>query len=581
MIQAHSPAKWQLLLEDTSGDTPERLAINNQTMTIGQAADNDLALADDTIAAHQLRLSQQRGQLIIEDLQPATLVNAEPLTGPYALQPNDVIQLGRYKLRVVANQPAPTITTPTTAIRPAIKSNLPLWLAAGALILFLLGCPPALFLLFMWQRPIAIPVVVMSSPTTVISLNLPTPTATTALTEIMPTDTVTFTVPTIFIQQAPVANSQIQLTQTVTIVAMAADPSGVARLELWVNGEQVDSATADNTTSMSAALEWLPTEVGQYELELRAQNQLGLTSNLVATTVQVGDELAFATETIMPTVDTATLTPTATLTRPSPTVIPRPVIAANPPPIFVATATREVISDTTIPVVAAIPTSQNILRAPEGKTLVIIGNRTIQNTPATLTLSQGKSVGGGKQINLDSGQEVQLILEPDHYHVLWSAPVRGFAVDRDITAQAGKIIVMWVIPEYKSSDIEYYDQLILAAPPPSPTPMPSAPLPTPQPGKALFITANRSFENLFARLTLTGGTFGGGQEFTIDANTETQLELTPGDYRAIWYTPGHDNFTAGRDFTVVAGQIILSWIVPEKGQIFMQFPGEAEKQVNN
>ena len=80
---------------------------------------------------------------------------------------------------------------------------------------------------------------------------------------------------------------------------------------------------------------------------------------------------------------------------------------------------------------------------------------------------------------------------------------------------------------------------------------------------------------------MSGGNFGGGQQITLDANTEMSFELAPGSYRALWSTPARGGFTAGRDFTVIAGEVILSWIIPENGQVFMQFPGQAPQQINN
>ena len=252
------------------------------------------------------------------------------------------------------------------------------------------------------------------------------------------------------------------------------------------------------------------------------------------------------------------------------TVAAAPVAAAPtspPPPTATATPTRAVI------------------QAPPGKTLLIVSNRSHANKPALLTLSGGKSVGGGKEINVPAGAEVRLVLEPDFYRALWSSPFRSFVRGADFTAVPGKVMVMWIVPEDGLTNTEVYDELTIEGeatstptPPPTPTPAPvingySAP-----PGKALLVVGNKSLVNQFALVTISGGSFGGGQQITLDANTEIPLELLAGDYRAIWSTPG---FTAGSDFSVTTGEVIQGWIIPETGQVFMQFPGQAARQINN
>ena len=81
---------------------------------------------------------------------------------------------------------------------------------------------------------------------------------------------------------------------------------------------------------------------------------------------------------------------------------------------------------------------------------------------------------------------------------------------------------------------------------------------------------------------MTGGSLGGGQEIKLDAGVETSLELLPGSYRAVWSSPaGKQSFSVGRQFDVSAGDVILSWIIPDQGQVFMQFPGQEPQQINH
>jgi hypothetical protein len=240
---------------------------------------------------------------------------------------------------------------------------------------------------------------------------------------------------------------------------------------------------------------------------------------------------------------------------------------------------------------AAAPREQ-VIRAPAGKTLLIASNRSMANQPALLNLSDGKSVGGGDRVEVPAGGEVQLVLEPDFYRAVWSSPGPrgGFANGADFTAVADKIMVMWIVPEEGRTAIEMYDELTVDSPTPTPTPAPVGTA-TPGPirgsypgtpaGKAIFVAANGTLDNSFAVLTLSGGGFIGGQEIKLDAGAEIPLELLPGSYRAVWTSPARQHaFSTGREFQVVEGEVILSWIIPEQGQVFMQFPGQDPQQIN-
>lgn len=227
-------------------------------------------------------------------------------------------------------------------------------------------------------------------------------------------------------------------------------------------------------------------------------------------------------------------------------------------------------------------TALTVLRPPAGKTLLVVSNRSIINQPARLTLSGGKSVGGGQEIDVAANSEVQIVLEPDFYRALWSSPFRSFVRGVDFTAVAGKVRVMWIVPEDGLTGAEEYGELVISA---AATAEPAA---TPAPAtagnyvaardRALFVVSNRSLANVFAVVTVSGGSFGGGQEIKLDANTEIPLELAPGNYRVIWSTPG---FTAGDEFSVLAGMVIQAWIIPEDKQVFRQMPGWPVEQVNN
>lgn len=265
------------------------------------------------------------------------------------------------------------------------------------------------------------------------------------------------------------------------------------------------------------------------------------------------------------------LVPAPPLPTAVPTDTPPPAVAIGSQPIE-PTPPPESTSTPT-------PPTRAVLRAPDGQTLVIISNRSIGNLPAVLTLSGGRTVGGGREIKAVPGIDEQIVLAPDSYRAQWSAP-NGFARAFSFDAVAGKVMVMWAVPDTNSDDVEIYDELIVdggEAADPTPTPestseaQPAVEGYTAPPGRALFVAGNRSLNNSFTSLTISGGSFGGGEEFTLDANTETPLELGPGEYRAVWTTPAGDGFTATRDFEAVAGQVIISYIVPEDGRVVVEF----------
>jgi hypothetical protein len=86
----------------TALTTGQRFPLRD-ALSIGRAADNDIALEDDWISARHLRLRRQNGAWIAEDLGSTngTRVNGRPLTGTVPVRTGDVLDLGRVKLKVV------------------------------------------------------------------------------------------------------------------------------------------------------------------------------------------------------------------------------------------------------------------------------------------------------------------------------------------------------------------------------------------------------------------------------------------------------------------------------------------------
>jgi pSer/pThr/pTyr-binding forkhead associated (FHA) protein len=637
--------QWQIKIYNGQ-QLIDTILVTGAVVTIGRELDNDITLDDLEISRHHARLTRQGNQFILEDLNSAngTFINNAPLTEPYILRAGDAVSLGDFKLKFeeiplnilqarIPTSVQPAITKPARSLWP--------WIIAGGVLLVAVLAILAVFAAGWFLRRGQL------SPTA----------------EPTPQLTVVANRPIIELTQAPPNNSQVQVNQSMTIQAIASDPSGVSRLELWVNNikmDQISSSLSQNAPSIAAAFQWSPQSPGDYTLELHAYNQQGLATKLrVSTVTAVGDLLT-------PTPLLPTFTPAPTFTSLPPTDIPSPTPAPPTPttgpallgvksPVLnvregpgtqypqIAQLTQgqevEIIGQTTnaqgqwwqialpnglgwvagnsdfvtlsntgaVPVISppplstATPTStptatptpapairETVIRPPDGKTLLIISNRSALNQPARLTLSGGKSVGGGKEFDPPPNGQLEVVLEPDFYRALWSSPARGgFTRGAEFNAIAGKVMVMWIIPEHGLTETEIYDQLTIGA---APTATPAATTGSgsqqqggyhASPGKALLVAGNRSAQNNFAVITISGGNFGGGQQITLDANTETPLELLPGNYRAVWNTPAHNGFSAGKEFTTSSGEIILSWIIPEDGQVFMQFPGQPATQINN
>jgi pSer/pThr/pTyr-binding forkhead associated (FHA) protein len=640
-------ARWKLVVLD-GPDAGRAFPVAGETMTIGRELYNDIWLDDLHVSKDHARLLQQGEQLILEDLDSVngTLVNDVLISEPYVLQLGDIVTVGSFTFRVeegldrISQAHVQTRAYPVSPPQP--QSDRTLLLAGLIAALLLVIALLALAGYWLWSnRPAAV-------------------------TAVTPTATVTAAIPSIVVNQGPASDSEVELHRSVLVQATASDPTGVTRMELWVNNRQEDaviSQLTQNVPSMTAAFQWTPDTPGTYTLDVRAYNQAGRVSTInVATLTVLGEpdtptptavDTPTPTITPLPPPPTPTATPTATPTPIPATPTPLPALFSVSVPALnvregpgtqypatgrltqgdqaeiigqadigqgrwwqvrydAAGSTGWVSADPTfgtvsnagsVPnvTVASIPTvvtatstrlptptsapSGSVFRAPAGKMLLIVSNRSLINQPARLTLSGGKSVGGGKEIDVAANSQVELVLEPDFYRALWSTPYRSFTRGADFTAVKDKVMVMWIVPEDGRTGSEVYGEYV-AVIPPTATPQPTAAIPTPAisagytapVGKALLVLANRSLANEFAVVTVSGGSLGGGKQIILDANKEIPLELLPGNYRTIWSKSG---FTAGREFPVSAGEVILGWIIPEDNEVFMQFPGQSPIQINN
>jgi pSer/pThr/pTyr-binding forkhead associated (FHA) protein len=100
-----------MLLEVLIADTAvNEIPLDRTALTIGRSAENDVVLDDPLVSAHHARIEidtpdGSQPVLTIEDLGSTngTRVNGKDIH-KYRLKPNDVIQIGRSAMRVVADR---------------------------------------------------------------------------------------------------------------------------------------------------------------------------------------------------------------------------------------------------------------------------------------------------------------------------------------------------------------------------------------------------------------------------------------------------------------------------------------------
>lgn len=663
MAETASHARWKLVLTRESGESQE-FPLTKSVTTVGRDTDNDIQLDDLQVSRHHFRLTQQGQKLLIEDLGTAngTQVNGTELTEPYPLQVGDTITLTTFTF-LVEGQAYPYLQAGATRQLQRVPAPVPVESETSRwpwLILAVIGICVLLMALSglgaLWFLRPGGPGVVAQ--------------ATVGLTPAA-------SAPVIIVSQAPAFNTPVQLRQSLTLQAIASDPAGVIRMELWVNGEKVDqveSSLSQHVSSMSAAFQWTPREPGAYTLEIRAYNQPGRVGQTMITTVTA---VAPDTPTLPPPPPTETPAPLPTATPvpvpatetptplPAPTQPPTPVPATATPSFpalvlqipalnvrsgpgtqysilgqieqaeqpeimgqadvgqgrwwqirfppspdnlgwvtadedFTSALNSANVPQVSPPRLASVPTATApptalptpaptatslpepiavpvaAVQAPPDKMLLIINNRSQTGTPARLTLSGGRSVGGGQELDPPPNGQIELLLEPDFYRALWSAPVNNFARGADFTAVPGRVMVMWIVPEDGVTMSEWIegatsvDAAVPAATPAAvvepPTPEPLAP----PPGKALLIVENRSVENEFAYLTMSEGTFGGGHALIVDAGTQHIFEIIPAHYRTTWSAPAGGGMSMNREYTIKAGDIVVAWVVPEKREVVFE-----------
>lgn len=273
---------------------------------IGRAAGCDIVLDDERVAPRHALFYWRGLQLMVEGLGPGPgiRVNGLAVTEPQALRPGDRVQLGDSTLTLEAlpgARPGQAPVSPVPYYQPARlprpRRGRARWLIIGAAILLGGLMLAGLSLISLWYF-----------------------------------DQKTMTRQPVVSLYQPANGSQVVAGSPVTVQATAIDETGIARMELWVNGVLADrqaSASAQGESPFLADFSWTPPMAGSHTLEIRAYNIHDLS----------GIPITVVVNTISPTT-TPTPRPTATPTpRPTTTATPLPTPTFTPLPTLTPTHT--------------------------------------------------------------------------------------------------------------------------------------------------------------------------------------------------------------------------------------------------
>ncbi|MEM7028099.1 MAG: FHA domain-containing protein [Chloroflexota bacterium] len=239
--------------------------IINEIMTFGRATDNDVVLDDAQVSRYHAVLRVEANEITLQDLDSLNgiEINGERIRGIHVLQPTETITIGSSVFGVTGFSAPSTVSMNAqsetdsgwstyqsgTDYAPQYSTGGSNWLLWGGVLLLvalILVVGGISFWLFSNQAPPPDPI----PPSVVIS--------------------------------SPVAGSQFDINQQITVQASASDPAGgVVRMELWVAGEKVDeeaSVVPNGQSPFTSLLVWTPVADGDYSLEIRAINIQGLIS---------------------------------------------------------------------------------------------------------------------------------------------------------------------------------------------------------------------------------------------------------------------------------------------------------------
>jgi len=104
------------LILSLEGSVIREIPLNKERITIGRKPQNDIQIENLAVSGEHARIMTILNDSFLEDLGSTngTLVNGNPIK-KYILQDNDVIEIGKYKLKYFAAAPAAQTTTRTPA----------------------------------------------------------------------------------------------------------------------------------------------------------------------------------------------------------------------------------------------------------------------------------------------------------------------------------------------------------------------------------------------------------------------------------------------------------------------------------
>lgn len=298
--------------------------IGGDKVTFGRDLENNISWDDNLVSRRHAQITRRDDQLILEDLGSTngTLVNGKPIEGQHVLQPADIISIGSSIFGVKG------FSAPSTVGITQIAPNR--WGQGSAMQAGRLSAPPQPAEPKISPPPSApIPVQPQRSGMSLLAIMgigllifaVLILAAITAFFLLQDSGTSTAQIPSVTIT-SPANNSQVQVAQSVTVQATASDPSGVVRIELWVNAAKIAEAVSPSSQgqpTFTASLQWVPTVPGSYTLEIKAYN----------TQQQVNEPTSVLVSAIAETAETETPTPTPIPETPTPTAPTQPQVTTR------------------------------------------------------------------------------------------------------------------------------------------------------------------------------------------------------------------------------------------------------------
>ena len=112
----------------------------------------------------------------------------------------------------------------------------------------------------------------------------------------------------------PANDQKLTVGREVIVQAVSVSKAGISQVELWVNGELIDTQASNGPQSFTSLQPWTPAVEGTYLIEIRAIDNNDIQSDpaAVSVSVEAGDGSLSGFETATPTPDSGPLVTTKT-----------------------------------------------------------------------------------------------------------------------------------------------------------------------------------------------------------------------------------------------------------------------------